>query len=569
MTTYNTGNPVGSTDPRDLYDNAEVFDRAINDPSQTFTDRLGNERPTLKRLESDYPMAGVYAGQAEQSAFDAALAKDLATSAKTAAEAARDATVVGAAPTVYATTAAGLAATSSGEYFSVPSADSAEYLILYLNSSGTAVEQKRYPSVAALTELQTANEIGTARQRYLERLRTTGANNPKAAVVVLLGQSLNAPRGTIVSARGAPTAKMPVGGAAIPSWQFYATNATWAGHWSELASTADFEERTGQTPMVGIVNTITGGKFARTYIGSVAIGARSLEVLMTGGPVTNLWAMLYRLCAMARADGYDPEVMFYTAHGEANAAAATTEQAYYDLGKEYYGRAQLYAAQAMRKPGYVAPVAFTYPAPGTIAGATYAEVKEAIRRLARDLPGGIDLGGIYQWPTESDRVHPTGVGYIQRGEAVGKALRAYAEDGKKWGSVNIIDVTLSGTEFVATFSAPVQRDATLNVGQNLNTALAEDGFEWFDNGTQVGITALTYEGWKVRGTLASAPVGAINQQVLRIASQTITSALVAGADNLPGSVVREQGGGWPSIQNPAYTNHVWAAPQVFNSVRAA
>lgn len=193
MTTYNTGNPIGSADPKDLYDNAEALDRAINDSAATFTDRLGNERPTLKRLETDYPLAGVYAdeaaisaenaqlaqtgavaaqasavsaqlaaeavlagiqGQADEIAADAAAsatamavaAKDGAVVAKTAAEAARDATVVGAAPTVYATTAAGLAATTSGKYFSVPSADSAEYLILYLNNAGVAVEQKRYPS---------------------------------------------------------------------------------------------------------------------------------------------------------------------------------------------------------------------------------------------------------------------------------------------------------------------------------------------------------------------------------------------------------------------------------------
>ena len=156
MTTYNTGNPVGSTDPRDLYDNAEAFDRAVNDPAQTFIDRFGNERPTLKRLETDYPLAGVYADEAAISAENAQLAqtgavaaKDGAVVAKTAAEAARDATVVGAAPTVYATKAAGLAATTSGKYFSVPSADSAEYLILYLNNAGTAVEQKRYPSASA------------------------------------------------------------------------------------------------------------------------------------------------------------------------------------------------------------------------------------------------------------------------------------------------------------------------------------------------------------------------------------------------------------------------------------
>lgn len=69
-------------------------------------------------------------------------------------------TIVAVAPTVYATTAAGLAATTNGQYFSVPSADSAEYLILYLNSSGTAVEQKRYPSSEIVANLAATSVSG-------------------------------------------------------------------------------------------------------------------------------------------------------------------------------------------------------------------------------------------------------------------------------------------------------------------------------------------------------------------------------------------------------------------------
>lgn len=64
------------------------------------------------------------------------------------AEAARDAAQLAAG--VYPDTATGLAATTSGDYFSVPSAESSESLILYLNSSGTALEVKRYPAVVAV-----------------------------------------------------------------------------------------------------------------------------------------------------------------------------------------------------------------------------------------------------------------------------------------------------------------------------------------------------------------------------------------------------------------------------------
>lgn len=53
MTTYNTGNPLGSTDPKDLYDNAQNLDTAINSSELTWVDRLGNIRPTFQGAVSD------------------------------------------------------------------------------------------------------------------------------------------------------------------------------------------------------------------------------------------------------------------------------------------------------------------------------------------------------------------------------------------------------------------------------------------------------------------------------------------------------------------------------------
>ncbi|MEN6544482.1 MAG: hypothetical protein ABFE07_00400 [Armatimonadia bacterium] len=84
---------------------------------------------------------------ATASALTATTQASLATAAKTAAESARDAAQLSAG--VYVDTAAGLAATTSGDYFSVPSADSSEYLILYRNNLGVADEIKRYPSADA------------------------------------------------------------------------------------------------------------------------------------------------------------------------------------------------------------------------------------------------------------------------------------------------------------------------------------------------------------------------------------------------------------------------------------
>ncbi|HAR44678.1 MAG TPA: hypothetical protein DCS05_00490 [Nitrospiraceae bacterium] len=50
MTTYNTGNPLGSTDARDLSDNAQNLDKAVNSSDLTFIDRLGMTRPTWNGL---------------------------------------------------------------------------------------------------------------------------------------------------------------------------------------------------------------------------------------------------------------------------------------------------------------------------------------------------------------------------------------------------------------------------------------------------------------------------------------------------------------------------------------
>lgn len=51
---------------------------------------------------------------------------------------------------IYTSVALGISSTASGSYFSVPSPDSSEYLILYQNASGSPVEMRRYPSADAV-----------------------------------------------------------------------------------------------------------------------------------------------------------------------------------------------------------------------------------------------------------------------------------------------------------------------------------------------------------------------------------------------------------------------------------
>lgn len=63
MTTYNTGNPIGSTDSRDRLDNSENFDRALGTLSATWVDRLGRTRDSFEgRLaKGSFYRAGTFA----------------------------------------------------------------------------------------------------------------------------------------------------------------------------------------------------------------------------------------------------------------------------------------------------------------------------------------------------------------------------------------------------------------------------------------------------------------------------------------------------------------------------
>ncbi len=177
---YDTGNPVPSKDPRDLVDNAENLDEAVNGTGDSWTDRLGNSRPTLKRLEDDYPQAGVDADRAEAAKDEAEVAQAAAEAAQSGAETAESnaATSASSAATsetnaatsasdaqtyadaaanaggIYEDTTAGLAATSEGDYFYVPSSEDGELLILYLHDTGgVATEIGASPAAGVIDDL--------------------------------------------------------------------------------------------------------------------------------------------------------------------------------------------------------------------------------------------------------------------------------------------------------------------------------------------------------------------------------------------------------------------------------
>ena len=112
-----------------------------NSTSPTVTDRLGQSRPTMTALAAEYPAASANAAAALVSENAAGVSEANALASKVAAEAARDAANFSG--KVFASTVAGISGTTTGQTFIVVSVD-LKTIIVYLNSTGAAVEQTRY-----------------------------------------------------------------------------------------------------------------------------------------------------------------------------------------------------------------------------------------------------------------------------------------------------------------------------------------------------------------------------------------------------------------------------------------
>lgn len=70
---------------------------------------------------------------------------------------------------IYPDILTGLAAVQDDKYFSVPSAENSEYLILYHKQSNVAVEIKRYPSVSAITKLEDSERLAASYPNLFSR----------------------------------------------------------------------------------------------------------------------------------------------------------------------------------------------------------------------------------------------------------------------------------------------------------------------------------------------------------------------------------------------------------------
>lgn len=69
MAKYNTGNALGSADPRDLFDNAENLDGAVNSELDTWVDRFGKTRRTMAGIDHDANRAMLAYGYVTKKSF--------------------------------------------------------------------------------------------------------------------------------------------------------------------------------------------------------------------------------------------------------------------------------------------------------------------------------------------------------------------------------------------------------------------------------------------------------------------------------------------------------------------
>ncbi|WP_241606943.1 SGNH/GDSL hydrolase family protein [Rosenbergiella epipactidis] len=119
---YNTNNPVGSSDLRDIWDNADVFDKIINGSDVEVIGRLGGKLKSIAALQ--------------------AIITSLDLGSFT-----------------FADIASGLAGTTNGQYFRVPQgSDAQESFIYYKNEDSTALEVAKTLGQGALDKLDKLTE---------------------------------------------------------------------------------------------------------------------------------------------------------------------------------------------------------------------------------------------------------------------------------------------------------------------------------------------------------------------------------------------------------------------------
>jgi hypothetical protein len=70
MNTYNTGNPLGSAAAKDLFDNAQNLDEAVNGLNKTWIDRIGRSRRSMAGIDYDANQAMLKYGYITKKSFE-------------------------------------------------------------------------------------------------------------------------------------------------------------------------------------------------------------------------------------------------------------------------------------------------------------------------------------------------------------------------------------------------------------------------------------------------------------------------------------------------------------------
>lgn len=233
---------------------------------------------------------------------------------------------------VYPDTAAGLAATQEGRYFSVPSSTDGEYLILYRKVNGAAVEVRRYPSAHAVQavedELQQRILANDMEPATLIPAFAVGGRVPAWFVdgafdVAGVTQHMRdlatadvAPRGEY---SGGPVPLMSVGGGVL-GWMDASGRVYWHGQpegMDVLAAKATFEPR--QSVVTANAPTKTDGRslhrcrlrMARQQSGL----AEPLKLLITGDSWIGQTYVADGLLSRAAARGYPQTAKGYVSPG--------------------------------------------------------------------------------------------------------------------------------------------------------------------------------------------------------------------------------------------------------------
>lgn len=449
--------------------------------------------------------------------------------------------------TIYASTAAGLAGTTNGQYFLVVGTGNVVATV-YLNSAGTAVAQEAYPSYDYIAGLVAQVSSGEAewvsRDAMRLRMKHQFDDRPLAAIVITpISQSNGTWRsGTQVSGTAPANCFMLNGGAYAQQYAFAGTNVTYPMRYVDCSTSIQFAEpAAGQGPLAGLAHALAG-KFSRVYLFSPAIGARTIAVLTKDGPLANVDGGLKYLCEHAIANGFRPVVLFYVAEGEADATAATGEATIYSTGLAGYRHMRELAVNASGIPGLRVPMTFKQMAQMSNAGTLDREAIMAFNRIADDIADGMVLVS-HDTDHTSDRVHASSTGYFQQGFKGGNMLAECWFSGTRVQALRVTSVKqVTTTTFRVYWSHEAEQHTTSNptfiTGENLDANYLK-GIGWEDNGTLIDVLSVVDEGATSLFTLSSPIAGTIGQQWLLCGMQRTTGTLTSGADYRAGGLYRK------------------------------